>query len=62
MGRAGAGEDPEAVNYLLIWNCLWRAGSSIIHGHAQALLGSGSHYAAIERLRRDVDAPPTTET
>ena len=47
-------EDPEAVNYLLIWNCLWRAGSSIIHGHAQALLGSGSHYAAIERLRRDV--------
>ena len=49
-------EDPEAVNYLLIWNCLWRAGSSIIHGHAQALLGSGSHYAAVERLRRDVAA------
>ena len=49
-------DDPEAVNYLLIWNCLWRAGSSIIHGHAQALLGSGSHYAAVERLRRDVSA------
>ena len=48
--------DPEAVNYLLIWNCLWRAGSSIIHGHAQALLGSGSHYAAVERLRRDAAA------
>jgi len=46
-------DDPDAVNYVLIWNCLWRAGSSIIHGHAQALLGSGSHYAAIERLRRD---------
>ena len=46
-------DDPDAVNYLLIWNCLWRAGSSIIHGHAQALLGSGLHYAAIERLRRD---------
>ncbi len=46
-------DDPEAVNYLLIWNCLWRAGSSIIHGHAQALLGSGSHYAAVERLHRD---------
>ncbi len=44
-------DDPDAVNYLLIWNCLWRAGSSIIHGHAQALLGSGSHYAAVERLR-----------
>ena len=49
-------DDPEAVNYLLIWNCLWRAGSSIIHGHAQALLGGGTHYAAVERLRRDVSA------
>jgi len=46
-------DDPFAANYILIWNCLWRAGSSIIHGHAQALLGSGSHYEAIERLRRD---------
>jgi hypothetical protein len=46
-------DDPDAVNYLLIWNCLWRAGSSIIHGHAQALIGSGSHYAGLERLRRD---------
>ena len=46
--------DPQSVNYLLIWNCLWRAGGSIIHGHAQALLGSGAHYARIERLRRDV--------
>ena len=48
--------DPAAVNYLLIWNCLWRAGGSIIHGHSQALLGSGPHYARIERLRRDVAA------
>ena len=56
-GRAwaeGAREaDPTAVNYLLIWNCLWRAGGSIVHGHAQALAGSGPHYARIERLRRD---------
>ena len=48
--------DPASVNYLLIWNCLWRAGGSIVHGHAQALLGSGRHYARIERLRRDVAA------
>jgi hypothetical protein len=56
-GRAWAerarGEDPEADNYLLIWNCLWRAGGSIIHGHAQALLGRGPHYARLERFRRD---------
>jgi hypothetical protein len=48
--------DAGSVNYLLIWNCLWRAGGSIVHGHAQALLGSGRHYARIERLRRDVAA------
>ncbi len=46
--------DPAATRYLLIWNCLWRAGGSIVHGHAQALLGSGGHHAAIERFRRDM--------
>ena len=59
-GRAWAdaarASDPAASHYLLIWNCLWRAGGSIVHGHAQALLGTGSHYARIERLRRDADA------
>jgi len=59
-GRAWAerarADDPDAVNYLLIWNCLWRAGGSIVHGHAQALLGSGRHYARVDRLRRDVGA------
>lgn len=48
--------DPDAANYLLIWNCLWRAGGSIIHGHAQALLGAGPHYARLERFRRDAEA------
>lgn len=65
VGRAWAERthrtDPAAVNYLLIWNCLWRAGSSIIHGHAQALLGSGPHYAAVERLRRDAAAYAATQ-
>lgn len=45
--------DSDARNYMLIWNCLWRAGGSIVHGHAQALLGSGPHYARLERWRRD---------
>ena len=56
-GRAWAdaarASDPVANHYLLIWNCLWRAGGSIVHGHAQALLGTGAHYARLERLRRD---------
>ncbi len=34
-----------AVYPFLLWNCLWRAGSSIIHGHFQLLLGEGEHYA-----------------
>lgn len=48
--------DPRATNYLLLWNCLWRAGGSIVHGHAQAMLGTGPHVARLERLRRDADA------
>ena len=31
--------DPEAKYYLFLWNCLWRAGASLIHGHAQIMLG-----------------------
>jgi hypothetical protein len=32
----------------LLWNCLWRAGASIIHGHFQLILGESSHYAEAE--------------
>lgn len=46
-------KDPEAANYLLIWNCGPRAGGSVVHGHAQVLLGRGAHYPQVERLRRD---------
>jgi hypothetical protein len=52
----GRGEDPAAWAYLLIWNCGPRAGGSIVHGHAQVLLGGGHHYARVERLRRDSTA------
>ena len=59
-GRAWAdrarASDPAATNYLLIWNCLWRAGGSIVHGHAQALVGEGPHQARLERFRRDAAA------
>jgi hypothetical protein len=44
--------DPEARYYLLIWNCLWRAGASLLHGHAQVMLGRDMHYAGVESLRR----------
>src|SRR5438128_421544 len=48
--------DPPAVYPLVLWNCLWRAGSSIEHGHFQLLMAAGRHYAEMERLRRDAGA------
>jgi galactose-1-phosphate uridylyltransferase len=39
-----------------MWNCLWRAGGSIIHGHAQITATRGSHYPKVERLRRTASA------
>jgi hypothetical protein len=44
--------DPEARYYLFIWNCLWRAGASLLHGHAQVMLGQDMHYPGVESLRR----------
>src|SRR3712207_2393124 len=41
--------DPEARYPFLMWNCLWRAGGSIIHGHAQVTATRGSHYPKVER-------------
>lgn len=44
--------DEEAKYPLFLWNCLWRAGASIVHGHAQVILGRDMHYAKVEHLRR----------
>jgi hypothetical protein len=56
-GRAWAerahAHDPAAIYYLLMWNSLWRAGGSIVHGHAQVILGRDRHYGRIERFRQD---------
>jgi len=44
--------DKEARYFFLMWNCLWRSGASILHGHMQMTLGRGMHYARVEHLRR----------
>ena len=44
--------DPEAKYPFLMWNCLWRAGSSVVHGHMQMTAAKGAHYPRVERLRR----------
>jgi hypothetical protein len=53
---AARATEPASDRYLFLWNCLWRAGGSIIHGHAQTLLGRGRHHARLERWRRDAAA------
>lgn len=54
--RMAHAHDPDANYPFLMWNCLWRAGGSIVHGHSQVSLARGRHYAKIERLRRDAAA------
>ena len=44
--------DAEARYFFLLWNCLWRSGASILHGHIQMTLSRGIHYARVEHLRR----------
>ena len=51
-GDLAHASDPEAKYYVFLWNCLWRAGASLLHGHAQVIMGRGMHYAAVEQLRR----------
>jgi hypothetical protein len=51
-GKKALEVDPEARYFFLMWNCLWRAGGSIIHGHAQATATRGMHYPKVEHLRR----------
>jgi hypothetical protein len=45
-------EDPEARFYLVLWNCLARAGASVAHGHLQMTLTRDVHYPKIESWRR----------
>ena len=44
--------DPDACYPFFLWNCLWRSGASILHGHAQMTLTQGSHYVKVEALRQ----------
>ena len=48
--------DPAARYPFFLWNCLWRGGGSLVHGHLQVVLGRDVHYARIERFRSDAEA------
>jgi hypothetical protein len=51
-GREVLRVDPEAKYMFIMWNCLWKSGASIIHGHLQVTATKQQHYAKIEGLRR----------
>ncbi|MBI2864374.1 MAG: hypothetical protein HYX94_07415 [Chloroflexi bacterium] len=46
------GLDPTARYYFFMWNCLWKSGGSLLHGHAQMTLSRDFHYAKVEQWRR----------
>src|SRR5258708_2126180 len=50
--EAAFAREPAAPYYFLMWNCLWRAGGSIVHGHMQMTTTRGMHYPKVERLRQ----------
>jgi hypothetical protein len=43
--------DSVARHLFTLWNCLWRAGASQIHGHAQMTLSRGMAHAHVEAQR-----------
>ncbi|MSQ15932.1 MAG: hypothetical protein EXR50_08735 [Dehalococcoidia bacterium] len=43
--------DNTARYFFFLWNCLWKAGASLVHGHAQMTMGRDVHYGKIEHLR-----------
>ena len=49
-------DEPDAKYYLFIWNCLWKAGASLHHGHAQVMLTKNRHYPKIEALRQAAES------
>ncbi len=51
-GEAALADDPSARYLFVMWNCLWRAGGSIVHGHMQMTATRGAHYPKVETLRR----------
>ena len=44
--------DNSALYPFLMWNCLWPAGSSVVHGHLQMTVTRGSHYPKVQQLRQ----------
>jgi hypothetical protein len=48
---AAQSENPKAKFPVIGWNCLWKAGASLVHGHMQVLVGIEEAYAVQELWR-----------
>jgi len=44
--------DPRARYPLITWNCLWKSGASITHGHLQMVLSQQAPFGKVEQQRR----------
>ncbi len=51
-GRLAHGVDPLAKYLFIMWNCLWKSGATLVHGHFQMTLTRDMHYPKVEGLRR----------
>jgi len=47
--------DAEAKYLFFLWNCLWKSGASILHGHAQVVATRDLHFAKVEAMRRQAE-------
>ncbi len=45
-------QDPQACYPLITWNCLWKSGASVTHGHLQMVLARELVGGRIEQYRR----------
>lgn len=44
--------DEDAIFPFVFWNAQWRAGASLVHGHAQVILAKGEPYGHVGATRR----------
>jgi len=49
---ASEGNNGATLYPFLMWNCLWPAGSSVVHGHLQLTVTPKRHYPKVEQLRQ----------
>jgi len=55
-GQRALKTEREAKYLFFLWNCLWKSGASILHGHAQVVATRDLHFARVEAMRRQAEA------